>query len=1058
MLCGALALGGLAVNAEACAQQGQPVYDITIRDRSLAGALLELARQTNVQLLFPYDTAKKIRVSSLSGRFTFEDALNALLRDTGLSGGLVRDGVVRISPAGSVSRGRETVSPKTKATLLGGASAFILGVSNAPSYAQQAPEETGEQTDRVVVSGSRVADGAEAPTPLTSVTTEVINQIELPNIADALIQLPALRSSNSSSKGGQGLTIGSQLNLRSIGAFRTLVLVDGKRFVTTAPFAAGQSIAVNIDAIPQGLVRQVDTVTGGASAAYGSDAVAGVVNFILDHDFEGLKAEATYGQTQQDDGIRYGFEIDFGGAFDDGRGHVLASLAYDRDEGIQNDNYGNDPARDWQGAQSTLGRETFNGRQVLVENATHPMHPLNSLVTGCRVGTTQRNYTSCPVFGTSFNDAGTATQAYNFGIRNTPASATSPGSSFANGGDGFSPGTQPLLATPTIRNSMFLRGDYDFTDQLNVFVEVNSARTKSFAEAGAGTASFVTSSALGFPISANYAYLPDDLRTQMQANNITQLNVQKYFTFNSLQTFESRNNRIVTGATYDFDDNWSGDIYATYGETKSTFTLGNFSNTINMQNALSAVRDPVTGVVSCATGGAACVPWNIFGRQPESPELSRYMNPINFYFNENTQQVIEATMTGSLFTLPAGDVDVAVGGGYRKETLDTSTDALGLAAGRNPFSNNPGALIYLNTPAITGELDLFEGFGEAQVPVLAGLPFIDSLDLNFAARYTDYSTSGGVNTWKAGVVWVPFDGLRIRAAQSRDIRAANLVELYNPASSGFGAVRDPQKGGASVSMVPVTSGNPNLTPEEADTTTIGFVWNPTFFSQFTASVDYFDIGIAGAIATVNSQRTLDLCTASAQPAYADYLSFCSRITRNGVGDITTIATPLSNLAIIKNRGIDIELAYNENLDMFGLAGEISLRTFATYVLENSSATPGVPPIPIDTSPSVGQLQGLIVASYTTGDWTFGVQEHFVGAGRYDPQQPRYTGDLASSQWWTDLTVRRSFGDLEVFGSVQNVFDKDPPVFPYAATSTGFGTSPLYDTQGRRFMVGARVTM
>jgi iron complex outermembrane recepter protein len=957
------------------------------------------------------------------------------------------------------SRIGRTASAISMAFLASGAGTAFAQEA-APETIRPAPadESSPNQTDRVVVTGSRLATGADAPTPVTSVTYEAINLIEIPNIADALIQLPSLRSSVSSAKGGQGLTIGSQLNLRGIGAFRTLVLVDGKRFVTTAPFSAGQSVAVNIDAIPQGLIQQVDTVTGGASAAYGSDAVAGVVNFILDHDFEGIKAEVTYGQTQRNDGLRYGAELDFGGAFDDGRGHVLASMVYDRDEGIQNDPYGYEPARDWQGEQSTLGRETFAGAQVLVENAHFPMFPLNALIVGCRQGTTQRNYTTCPVFGTSFNDAGTATQAYNFGVRNTPASATSGGSTFANGGDGYSPGAQSLLSTPTIRNSIFGRADYDFTDKLNVYVEANYARTKSLSEAGAGTGTFVTSSALGFPISADYAYLPDNLRTQMQANNITQINVQKQFAFNVKQTFESRTNRIVTGATYDFDENWSGDIYYTYGETKSQMTLGNFSNTIAMQNALTAVRNPVTGVVSCATGGSTCVPWNIFGREPLTSATDRYINPTNYYFNENTQQVVEATVTGSLFALPAGDVDVAVGGGYRKEALDESTDALGLAAQRNPFSNNPGALIYINAPAIKGELELFEGFGEAQIPVLAGLPFVDSLDLNFAARYTDYSTSGGVTTWKAGAVWVPFDGLRIRAARSRDIRAANLIELYNPESTGFGAVRDPQKGGASVSIVPITSGNPDLTPEEADTTTVGFVWNPTFFSQFTATVDYFGIEIADAIATISTQRTLDLCTASTQPAYADYASFCSRIVRNASGDLTTIRTPYSNLAALQNRGVDVELAYNEDLDMFGLDGAFSLRAFATYVFENSSATPGVPPIPIDTSPSVGQLQGLITATYSTAGWAFGVQQHFVGPGRYDPSQPRYTGDLASSQWWTDLSVKRSLGDWQVFASMLNLFDTDPPRFPFTNTSSGFGTSNTYDTQGRRFMVGARVNM
>ena len=958
----------------------------------------------------------------------------------------------------------------------GGAFAQQSATPAAPETIQPGPAEVDEE-DKVVITGSRVASGADAPTPVTAVTTDVINAVELPNVADALIQLPALRTSVSSSKGGMGLTIGSQLNLRSIGAFRTLVLVDGKRFVTTAPFSAGQSIAVNVDAIPQGLIRQVDTVTGGASAAYGSDAVAGVVNFILDHDFEGIKAEVGYGQTQRRDGVRYGGELDFGGSFDEGRGHVLASIEYNRDEGIQNDPIGYKAARDWQ--EQPIGRETLGTGLAIVQNARFPLFPINSLVTGCRQGTTQRNYATCPIFGTSFNDAGTATQAYNFGIRNTP-STSSAGSTFANGGDGYNPGPGALMSTPTIRNSMYMRADYDFSDHLNVYIEANTARTKSRAEAGAGTGTFVTANPLGFTLPSTYAYIPANLAAQMATNNINQINVQKQFDFNVKQTFDSRTNRIVTGATYDFDDNWSGDIYYTYGETKSQFTINDFSSTIAMANSLTAVRLP-NGSVVCDTNGVPgdyatyqtdrfCVPWNIFGRQEFSDQLQKYVNPQNMYFNENTQQVIEATVTGTLFELPAGAVEVAAGGGYRKETLNESSDALGLAVKNNGFNGAPGALIYINAPAIKGDLELFEGFGEAQVPLLSDLPFIDSLEANLAARYTDYSTSGGVTTWKAGVVWVPFDGLRIRAARSRDIRAANLVELFNPASTGFGAVLDPVKSGQSVSIVPITSGNPGLDPEEAETTTIGFVVNPTFFPQFTASVDYYDIAIEGAISTIPSQRTLDLCTASAQPQYASYATYCSRIVRDNnndpTGNILTIKLPYSNLATLITRGVDVELGYTEDLPVFGIDGRFSLRAFATYVYENSSQAPGIPPISIDSAEGIGQLQGLITASYVFDDWSLGLATHFVGPGRYQPDlivastgaPRRYQGDLSESQWWTDLSVKKSFGDWEVFGSVLNIFDKDPPQFPFFNTSSGFGTSNTYDTHGRRYQVGARIQM
>ena len=952
----------------------------------------------------------------------------------------------------------------------------------APDTIQSGPvDDQASDEDKVVITGSRVASGADAPTPVTAVSTDQINAVALPNIADALVQLPALKQSVTSSKGGQGLTIGSQLNLRNIGAFRTLVLVDGKRFVSTAPFGAGQSIAVNIDAIPQGLIRQVDTVTGGASAAYGSDAVAGVVNFVLDHDFEGLKAEVTYGQTQRRDGIRYGGELNFGGKFDDGRGHVLASVGYDRDEGIQNDFYAYKPARDWQ--KVALGRQTVGGQLQLVDDVRFVMSPLNGLVTGCRTATTQLNYTACPssVYGTSFNDAGTATQPYDFGVRTLAASSTQGGSTFSTGGDGWNPGPQGMLSTPTIRNSMFIRGDYDFTDQLNVYIEANYARTKSRSEAGAPNSTFISANPLGFVLQRNYAYLPADLAAAMDrgvdgnlatpGDAITAITVQNQFPFNVKQTFESRTSRIVTGATYDFDDNWSGDIYYTYGETKSEMTLNDFGDTIAMANALTAVRDPITGVVSCATGGQYYVPWNVFGRVAEPLNVHKYLNPQNKYFNENNQQAIEATITGTLFELPAGPVDIAAGGGYRKEMLNTSTDALGLSGKRNGFNGNPGAMMYLNAPAIKGDLELFEAFGEAQIPLLSDLPFIQTLDANVAARYTDYSTSGGVTTWKAGLVWVPFEGLRFRAARSRDIRAANLVELYNPSSTGFGTVRDPRKAGASVSFAPITSGDPNLKPEEADTTTIGVVWNPSFFPQFTASIDYFNIEMEGAIAVVTSQRTIDLCeAATTNPGtYGSYQLFCDRITRDNnndpAGNLLSVRTPYSNLAALENRGVDVELGYNEDLSNFGLDGRLSIRAFATYVYENSTKTPGIPAIAVDLAPSLGQLSGLITASYILDDWTFGVQQNFVGHGTFDPSQYtttglrlRYAGDQAPSMWWTDISVKKAIGDMEVFGSIQNLFDKDPGRFPFTGTSSGIGTSNTYDTQGRRFMVGARVRM
>ena len=184
------------------------------------------------------------------------------------------------------------------------------------------------------------------------------------------------------------------------------------------------------------------------------------------------------------------------------------------------------------------------------------------------------------------------------------------------------------------------------------------------------------------------------------------------------------------------------------------------------------------------------------------------------------------------------------------------------------------------------------------------------------------------------------------------------------------------------------------------------------------------------------------------------------------GNLLTIKLPYSNLATLANRGVDVELGYTEDLPVFGIDGRFSLRAFATYVYENSTATPGIPSITVDTAASVGQMQGLITASYVFDEWSLGLSSHFVGPGRFDPAlivaatgaPRRYQGDLAESQWWTDLSVKKSFGDWEVFGSVLNIFDKDPPLFPFTNTSSGFGTSNTYDTHGRRYQVGARIQM
>jgi outer membrane receptor protein involved in Fe transport len=954
-----------------------------------------------------------------------------------------------------------------------GTAAAGTAVAQDSTAANAAAPADSSEVSAVVVTGSRVATGATAPTPVTAVTPDTINQVEQPNIADALTQLPALRSSNTAAQGGQGARLGSALNLRGLSSLRTLTLVNGQRFVPTMQFglSTGQQ-AVNIESIPQGLIRRVDVVTGGASAAYGSDAVAGVVNFILDEDFQGFKAELTAGQTARNDAQNFSAEMSAGAAFADGRGHVLLDAEYARDAGVPNDPFGYRHARPWQADSQTIGSETLSGHRVLVHGARYWQYPLNGLVDGCLIGGTisggvvtggtQKGLTACPVYGVGFDDLGQSDHPYDFGVRNDPVR-----SRFAVGGEGARPGAQSVIDNPSIRHLFYGRVSYDLTPTTNVYLDLLEHQTLQKPEAGAGTPQFTdTSRIYGFEIAQDNPFLPADLLARMQANNVSAINLSKLFYFNVQQSFEARTDRYSLGLRHQINDNWSADAYYTYGVIHSTMTLNNFSNVNHLYNALHAVIAPTAGPtwaagdIVCAStlaGGLdGCIPWNPFGRQIMTPQQQAYINPTDYYFSTNSQEVAEATVRGSAFNLPAGPVQVAFGAGYRKEAVDRTSDALGLSQLPNAF--NPrvtGALIYLNNPAIHGSTNLWETFGEAEVPLLKDMPFVQSLDANFAARYTDYSNGGGITTWKAGLTYVPVQGLRFRGAYSRDVRAPNLVELFSPPSSGFSSVSDPRFQGQQFTFAPLSVGNPDLKPEEANTLTLGVVLRPTFLPSVYASVDYWEIKMEGQIATRGAQSIVNECEGA--NGVTQILSSCDLITRSDTtGQIVSILLPTANLSSSKLRGVDVELGYNHPLDVFGISGAVSLHSFITYTLENSSVSVAGA-TPVDTAKQPNRLTLLFSADYRVGGWTFGAQEHFNSRGRRSVTIARYPGDELPSTAWTDLIVRHNIGKYEVFGTVQNVFDRDPPHGYFTAPNSGSAASGG-DPLGRRYQIGVKVKL
>jgi iron complex outermembrane receptor protein len=928
----------------------------------------------------------------------------------------------------------------------------------------------------------------DAPSPVTVVTAAQITQSNLPSLGDALVQLPALRSSFTSAKGGFGQVGGSFLNLRNLQPFRTLVLVDGRRFVTTSQFGQGLA-SVNIEAIPQGLVKRIDTVTGGASAAYGSDAVAGVVNFIIDKNFEGLKGHVQAGETQYHDGKNYQAEVTGGGSFADGKGHIVADAEYAFDGGIPPDIVGKNPKRDWMANPMgfVANPNTTVGGLILIPNIRIETQPLSGIVTG---GIPSSAVPGAPTLLWAFNPDGTRNTNYNPGTINGAINGfntnlgvqTGTLRSIATGGDGWNPGPQSSLGHPNFRSSIYTRVGYDLTSKINAYVEVLSSKNSNKATLGLYTAPLVSGSQ-AVPIMSDNAYLKPDIQAALATAGVNMtpgaaptvaFRIDKGFD-QYKDTLISQTNRVVTGFDYQISTNWSAEVYYEYGETNGQAIFAGIQDNVAFKNAIDAVTVTAAnqgtsgfalGSIVCRSSLASpsngCVPYNPFGTLFVTAAQRNYFEKPVIFFSQNSQQVVEATAHGPAFSLPAGSVDVAIGAGYRKESLYRSTDSLGLSAIANPYTGAPGALGYLNQPATKGSYEIGEIFGEAQVPLLKDQFLAKSLDLNLAARYSDYSTVGSVTTWKAGLVYSPVQSLRFRTTVSRDVRAPNLQELASGITSGFASIIDPAKGNTSYVVVPLTGGNFNLKPEKADTFAGGVVFTPSFFPGAYGSIDYYSIKIAGEIAAPTSQQIINVCyNGTTTP---QNLPFCGQITRapnnpdGSLGNITNVNASYLNLASATVQGLDLELGYNHDLKILRMDGSLGLRLFGNYVLKNSVTAAGG--VPTDTAKNVGRATLLVTGDYTTGPWNVGLQEHWGSGGLSGLNSRdkfgnyvRFPGDSFNGQWWTDLSLKRSFGKWEAYGSIINLFNRDPHMMPFNNGVPGAGIN--FDVQGRRFELGAR---
>jgi iron complex outermembrane receptor protein len=1009
--------------------------------------------------------------------------------------------------------------------------AVALAASGVTLAQSQGQEDVGE----VVVSGTRIqqTSGMDTPTPVAALSATEISNMAPGSLTDAMIQLPQFYASataatfNGANNNFFASPGGGSLNLRGIGAKRTLTLLDGRRVVSSSIYGGP-----DINSFPEAMLKSVESVTGGASAAYGTDAVSGVINYILDTDFEGFEAHAQTGQSERGDADNTEFSISAGTRIGE-RTHVMFSAEHAQQDSIETFQ-GRDWYQGWGMLQLGTGATADSPRNVPARDVVSTAASYDGVVLGWNNAAGAA--VNVPGFGLSiFNSDGTLSP-FQLGSQvaagNRSHTVTGGGSGTDNNED------RPNLLAGSKRTNAFAYVDHDFTDNLNVYVQGLLSEQELDAPNIGGIfcpAAVGCQGNQGITIFANNAFLPADLRTQMVNNGIASFSMGR-IGHSSDVAGEARvrqDARTVSGtlgfkalvASDGFFSGWNIDGYYQYGKTDVDAAQEGGIRVDRLWLALDAVVDPATGNIVCNASLVPnsayrdCRPLNLFGRGNASqeaidwvtgfdpgvqvtttPYLPGYPPETYSYIGdafkhrliEIKQDVAEVAASGKVAEGWAGPISAAVGAHYRKESLDQKVQASQGNPSADPLNfnvvpaNNPALNIrgvpggarnnsvefqFSKVPFARGEYDIQEVFTEALVPLFRGARWLQQLNLNGAARWADYGGSGTIWTYKGGLDATFTDSFRLRGTYSRDVRAANLGERFDR-TGGASSVRDPRKA-ATAPPVPVTlvqGGNPEVKPEEADTYTAGFVYRPQWLPGFDVSVDWLSVDVAGSIEQFQAQEIVDACYIRNDPDQ------CANITLDALGEVTLVNQTFQNVSKANISGVDLEMGYSHPVKIFGGNEQIGVRLFASYLEENSTTnSTGV------TTDRAGQVAGAPIVyslpqkkatanlNYSRGPFRSFVQLRYIGGAVYDAQNGIGVNNFVvadndiASIVYTDARVSwdMSFGDteLELFGNVTNLFDRDPPVVPFFTAATAAPAqynAGVYDVVGRRFALGVNV--
>jgi outer membrane receptor protein involved in Fe transport len=923
-----------------------------------------------------------------------------------------------------------------------------------------------QATDRVEVTGSRIKSiGAVSNSPITSISSAEINSSQPVAIEEVIRGLPAAIPAI-----GPGTNNGSggiaTIDLRGLGPQRTLVLVNSRRAVP-----ADLTGRVDTNAIPVALLERIDVFTGGASAVYGADAVAGVVNFVLKKNFSGVEAQTTYGISEKNDAKRYRTDLTVGANLADGRGNVALSFGTTRTNPL------------------TQGERDFGKFSI---SSTTGLSGGSSITVPAVLGGIP-----APLAGNQIIDVAAGnlrayngnTDAYNFNPLN-------------------------YYVTPLERTQMAAIGRFSINEFAEAYAELNQTKSKVTLNL-APTGSFASAGFPNWSIPIGNPFIPAALRTQLcgafgittncavgNTQEVT-LNISRRFVENGprINDFDNKSSQWTAGlrGSIPFLDSWSYDGYLQKGTSDQLSTRINWGSASKFQQALRAVSPTACTVT---TGG--CVPFNIFGAEGSiTPAMLAFFNQTAIQSTSVTQTVKSLAVNGDLGPVKSpfakGPVSLAIGLEDRVMSAGNLSDG---PSQRNGEVLGTGAPL----PDRNGTVALKEGFLEAVVPLASGILGVHSLNLEGGYRQSEFTTavsSQNYGSWKYGMDWAPIKGLRFRAMQQRATRSPNINELYQPIVSGLSnrpvdpcqlaliSATDANTPGTLANLCRVTGvplsqfgnvpapaagqisntsgGNPNLNPEEADTTTVGLVWEPEFVRGLSVTLDHYKIKINKAVSSATTNQIIDGCyTAALNPGFSAGNPFCALIVRNvttgSLNGSAGVITQTSNLGTVDTEGFDLGVSYRLGLQGWG---RVDLGLQATQVVKNGfQSLPSVARIECvgfngpDCGGPTPKIKYSQRTTWSMGDFTAGYNWRYLGKSTIQGAPatlPQFASIKAYN--YVDLSFAwQATKNLRLSLAINNAGDLQPPVVGANAgtTTTNSGNTfpQWYDVIGRVYSFGA----